>query len=156
MKTKICTACKEEKELDQFYRDKTGKYGRRARCKTCSAGFKEKYLADTKENRNSYMREYYRSNPGVRERASARRDSFFRAWMAIIKETFGGSACSRCGYDKCWSAMDFHHKTGAEKKYLVSHLLRRKPTDERIKELDTVVLLCSNCHREVHYEENYE
>ena len=32
---KICTKCHKEKELSEFYKEKTGKFGVRADCKTC-------------------------------------------------------------------------------------------------------------------------
>lgn len=32
---KCCAVCRESKPLDQFHKDKTGKYGRTGRCKLC-------------------------------------------------------------------------------------------------------------------------
>lgn len=36
-----CSVCGEEKELDQFFRDRTRKDGYEARCKTCSTKLRE-------------------------------------------------------------------------------------------------------------------
>jgi hypothetical protein len=33
--TKICTGCKEEKTLDNFYNHKTAKYNKNSKCKVC-------------------------------------------------------------------------------------------------------------------------
>lgn len=38
-----------------------------------------------------------------------------KIWMEII-HVRGMDRCSRCGYDKCFPAIDFHHKNRKEKK----------------------------------------
>jgi len=35
-------------------------------------------------------------------------------------------------------------------------LFRTIPTKKRLKELDNVICLCANCHRELHHGENYK
>lgn len=58
-----------------------------------------------------------------------------------------GGRCVICGYDKCPAAFDFHHLDPDEKDFEVSS----KTTWEAVApELRKCVLLCSNCHREVH------
>jgi 5-methylcytosine-specific restriction endonuclease McrA len=55
-----------------------------------------------------------------------------------------------CGYDKNPNAMDFHHRNPKEKDIGISRLVMSKW--ERVKhELNKCDLLCSNCHRELHY-----
>ena len=41
---KICTKCNKEKELEEFYNSKTGKYGKMAICKLCDNWRKTTYL----------------------------------------------------------------------------------------------------------------
>jgi hypothetical protein len=62
---------------------------------------------------------------------------------------FLGGKCSVCGYYKCYSALDFHHKEPELKEFDWKHLQRHswKTIEE---ELNKCVLLCSNCHRELH------
>jgi len=63
-----------------------------------------------------------------------------------------GGCCSKCGYNKCIGALDFHHVNPSEKNPFYS--LFKTIFNERLKkELDKCILLCSNCHRELHYEE---
>jgi predicted HNH restriction endonuclease len=59
-----------------------------------------------------------------------------------------GGKCKICGYDKCATALEFHHPDPLAKDFTIS----RKATwsESLIKELGKTVLLCSNCHREVH------
>lgn len=62
-----------------------------------------------------------------------------------------GGACSICGYCRCYKALEFHHKD--EKTYDISKLLKKswKLNEKKIlQELDKCMLVCSNCHREIH------
>ena len=61
-----------------------------------------------------------------------------------------GGKCIICGYSKCQRALSFHHLNPKEKDFdLSSRGLTR--SWERIKnEIDKCVLLCANCHMEVH------
>lgn len=64
---------------------------------------------------------------------------------------YKGGKCQRCGYDKFYGALEFHHRDPSTKLYDWSKLKLR--TWECIKiELDKCDLLCSNCHREIHNE----
>lgn len=56
--------------------------------------------------------------------------------------------CFLCGYNKCYQAMDFHHKDNEMKEFTISGWYNLSWEKLR-KELDKCVLLCSNCHREV-------
>jgi hypothetical protein len=63
-------------------------------------------------------------------------------------ELLGGS-CQVCGYNKCSSALEFHHIDPTIKD--VNYSTMRGWTFSRIKkELDNCILLCANCHREEH------
>src|SRR5574338_143642 len=59
-----------------------------------------------------------------------------------------GGRCQICGYDKCVNAFDFHHVDPMEKDFAISAKMTSWEAIE--KELSKCVLLCSNCHREVH------
>jgi hypothetical protein len=57
--------------------------------------------------------------------------------------------CSICGYDKSFSAIEYHHIVG-EKKFGISTRLHCMPTKEAIDELNKCIAVCANCHREIH------
>jgi len=67
-----------------------------------------------------------------------------------ITESLGGK-CVICGYDKCTAAMDTHHVDPELKTFSFSKMRANPISWARIvEELRNCVLLCSNCHREVH------
>lgn len=55
-----------------------------------------------------------------------------------------------CGYRRCVGALDLHHIKG-DKKFLISTDAYLHSWVDIKNELDKCVLLCSNCHRELHY-----
>ncbi len=65
--------------------------------------------------------------------------------------------CEKCGYDKCNRALDFHHLD--EKTLEFSRFANGKRwktvgdmEDDIKKELESATVLCSNCHREEHFD----
>ena len=63
-----------------------------------------------------------------------------------------GNKCSICGYDKCLGVLQFHHTDATQKEFSISG---KSISWEKIqKELDKCVLVCANCHGEIHYKNN--
>jgi hypothetical protein len=59
-----------------------------------------------------------------------------------------GGACSICNYKKSPRALQFHHKDPSQKDFGIgSTNVSWKRT---VKELDKCILVCSNCHAEIH------
>lgn len=63
---------------------------------------------------------------------------------------YKGGCCEECGYDKYNGALEFHHLDPNEKDFSISSLKSYSFTDKLKKELDKCILVCSNCHREIH------
>ena len=63
---------------------------------------------------------------------------------------YKGGCCQKCGYDKYIGALDFHHINPSEKDFTIAHLRQYKFDDIIKSELDKCLLVCSNCHREIH------
>lgn len=69
----------------------------------------------------------------------------------LLLEVFGEIKCQQCGYDSCKRAIDCHHLDTEEKDLEPSKMRSSFVSLERMrKEFEKCVLLCSNCHREVH------
>lgn len=86
-------------------------------------------------NSNSYLKQ--------KERALKRKKE--------IIELKGGKCCL-CGYNKNYAALEFHHLDSLEKDFsLDSRRLSNTTVDKILKELEKCILVCSNCHKELHY-----
>ena len=68
---------------------------------------------------------------------------------------YKGGKCEICGYDKCINALDFHHLNPNEKDFCISNYMVLS-FDKLKKEVDKCILVCANCHREIHAKENEE
>lgn len=63
---------------------------------------------------------------------------------------YKGGCCEMCGYNKCVDSLHFHHKDPKTKDSCFDNFKSR--IFEKIKyELDKCILLCANCHGELHY-----
>jgi len=60
MRTKICSKCKEEKEVCEFNKDKNKITGFRSECKSCQKLYSKKY----REKTTSHRKKYYEDNIG--------------------------------------------------------------------------------------------
>ena len=63
---------------------------------------------------------------------------------------YKGGKCEKCGYKKCNNALDFHHLDPKEKDFNIGNGHTRS-WDRLKKELDKCILVCANCHREIHF-----
>jgi hypothetical protein len=64
---------------------------------------------------------------------------------------YKGGQCQRCGYSRCMAALEFHHISGG--KDFNPARLKSRHFDKIKPELDKCILVCGNCHREIHEEE---
>jgi len=63
---------------------------------------------------------------------------------------YGGGKCQICGYKKSQRALSFHHKNPKEKSFGISVRGLTRSWDKIQKELDKCILICANCHMELH------
>jgi hypothetical protein len=88
----------------------------------------------------------YRCRKCASESVSNRR----RAMKLKLVEYKGGK-CEICGYNKCIDALEFHHLNPDEKDLQVSG--KTKAFETLKEEVDKCILVCANCHREIHSKE---
>lgn len=162
---KYCPKCQTEKSLQDYTRDKSTKDGFSCYCKDCRKYYTQKYYQDNKINileRNKTWRKenqdvvsklslewYHRKENKEKVLGKAKSRQVNNKQKAV--EYMGGS-CSICNYNRCLDALHFHHKNPKEKETKVSALLKLSENSwERIKEeLDKCILVCANCHAEIH------
>lgn len=65
---------------------------------------------------------------------------------------YKGGCCVKCGYNKYQGALEFHHLDPKEKDFSISRVKSYSFSNAIKIELDKCVLVCSNCHKEIHGE----
>ena len=76
------------------------------------------------------------------------RISNWRRKIKLKALEYKGGKCEKCGYNRCVSSMDFHHLDPNEKDFGLSGSI--KSWEITKKELDKCILVCKNCHGEIH------
>jgi 5-methylcytosine-specific restriction endonuclease McrA len=61
-----------------------------------------------------------------------------------------GAKCQLCGYQRCLEALEFHHRNDKKKDFSISNSGHSRSWARVKSEVGKCVLLCANCHREVH------
>lgn len=132
---KICSTCKELKDIDDFAVNTTKKGGRSYICKLCHKKYNAQHYINNKDQ--------YKNN---RTKRRDKHKEFFHNIKKNLK-------CDNCGETR-WYVLDFHHNEG-DKEFNISTWFSSGLSIERFKkELEKCSVLCSNCHRELHFLEN--
>lgn len=75
-------------------------------------------------------------------------------WRKRFKEKLVlsmGGKCQCCGYDRCSKALEFHHIDPTQKDFSFAGIRANpKRLTALIEELKKCILVCSNCHKEIH------
>lgn len=129
---KTCHLCKKDKPLIEFNKNTARKDGLQSRCKEC----------DSKLGKKNYQEKYKKQ---TLERNLLRKKKL-KTWFAEFKQTL---KCEQCEEQK-WYVLDFHHNS--DKDDSVANLVNRGVSIKTIlEEVAKCKVLCSNCHRELHY-----
>ena len=132
METKICSKCKQEKPLSEFAINRTRKDGHASDCKACRKIYRDKHYLEHKE--------YYKDKAS---KYRSKKNKEFEELRSTLK-------CSVCGENRHW-CLEFHHLNPNEKE---SEVTRLKESPRRLEEeLKKCIVLCANCHRDLHYKE---
>ena len=99
----------------------------------------------SKQPKKIIDRRYYENNKEiVYQRKMGRRKRLKTEAINLL-----GGKCNNCGYNKCLSALDFHHSKN-NKEGNVASFLKNNSRQKLLKEVEKCILLCANCHRELH------
>ena len=123
------------------------------------------------ESLRPIKRREYKSSPLCKKCNETNPDMFFITNLSTCKKclpkqalqsrhkaknqiiNYKGSQCQICGYNKSIFALDLHHINPHEKDTKLFMFIKRTKCfnlDKIKEELDKCILLCANCHREVH------
>ena len=136
---KTCNKCKETKSFSDFNKNRCNKDGYQDKCRKCDNERRRKYYKDNK------------SHPRFRRYAKQRRITE-KKWWIEYKSTL---KCSKCpeNHPGC---LDFHHLDGTTKEFgIASRLGSTYKREGILEEIDKCIVLCSNCHRKLHWEEKH-
>lgn len=132
---KTCCKCKKNKPIANFNKDRCSKDGFSLVCKTC---------------RKVTRRNYYLSNKDLIIKKQREKRRQCQEWLRQYKEK-----CEICG-ESHPACLDFHH-IGDKEDGIASMMHKKNITEELkrkiLKEIAKCEVLCSNCHRKVHWEE---
>ena len=106
-----------------------------------------------KGREREYMYDWHLKNKCIykEKNKTYRKDAYKRA--TLIMKDLKINGCAICGYDKCSASLSFHHVNSEDKKFNININQLRYAEERIINELTKCILLCANCHREIHYKE---
>lgn len=131
---KICTSCKQEKNINEYSLNK-GKH--REKCKTCL---------------QKYMKEHYEKNKQTYINYSKVSNQNYYNWFKNLKSTL---KCEKCGENHI-ATLDFHHTDPSQKEFEIGVAKWNKMAKHKLlNEISKCIVLCSNCHRKLHYDEKF-
>lgn len=108
----------------------------------------EKRKEYQRKYKREYMRKYRKMHPTLKRRSNGRRKDRRNERKKLAIKLKGGK-CSKCGYNKNYAALVFHHKNSDKKKIEKNFLVFKKK--KFLKTLEKLELVCSNCHSEIHH-----
>lgn len=102
-----------------------------------------------KKNRNQRLEERRNYVQTHKEEIKQKVKEKYERRKAIINEYKLKKGCLICGYSKCSSALDFHHKNPEEKEQIISSMIASCSWTKVLEEIRKCVVLCANHHREL-------
>jgi hypothetical protein len=176
---KKCYRCGEEKEITEFYKDKSRKDGLCNRCKDCSRELDKsdtkkesdkRWKMNNKEKVSQIRKRHYNKHRDTILEKSSEYKKNNRHIVRVHKKNnietlrkkcleYKGCTCVDCGkvlsYPKDKGKYDFHHTDPTDKKFNISRMTTKEMGWSRIiDELEKCVLLCQSCHRKRHKDFN--
>ena len=110
-------------------------------------------MAYTREQQAEYAREHYRQNRDLYKQRAIEAKARFIAWLRTLKD---GKSCEMCG-ESHPATLDFHHRDPSKKTFTIASGGKRVGSRRQVlAEIEKCVVLCSNCHRKLHWEERQQ
>lgn len=108
-------------------------------------------LKASKSKQQQYKVNWAAKNPG-------RQLYYSGQWQVLFPILV--AKCQVCGYDKCAAVLDCHHRDPALKEFSIKawmqvHAVSEENVQTLRNELQKCDILCSNCHRELHWYKNH-
>jgi hypothetical protein len=148
--TKTCTGCGQAQLLDEYYRAATGKYGRRARCKACSAEYNAEYQAKWRAAHPEYQAEWRAEHRGeVKARRAKYRAENREAITLYQAAWYAERGDERRAYSAAW------YRANPDKASAKGHRRRALEHGAYVAEVDVQAIFkrdkfrCQGCKKRV-------
>lgn len=92
---------------------------------------------------------FYRNRKYICKRCDVAKVRAYRHLKKQRALALKGGKCIRCGYNKYYGALDFHHRDPGSKD-MDWTVMSTRSWASIVKELEKCDILCANCHREAH------
>lgn len=103
-----------------------------------------------KDKQKQAQHEHFVKNRGKYTESNQRKRDRSRAWLLEYKSRL---ECAVCG-ESHPATLDFHHKDRSDKEYSISKMASDGYMPSSVlAEIEKCIVLCSNCHRKLHYSE---
>ena len=133
METKKCSKCKNTKNIDEFHTDKSRNDGHASYCKECDREYHRQHYLNHKQYYKTKAKKYRKQ---------------YKEWFKSLKQEL---SCASCNEDHI-ACLVFHHLDPSKKDFDVSKCTRNQYSKLKVlQEIEKCVVLCSNCHRKLHY-----
>jgi len=122
----------------------------RVQCLTCipfgTSSYSKRFSPEERKLKNAAkQRKHYRKH--VEIHGVGRPGKIKRSRKTEMVQALGG-ACMQCGYSRCMRNITFHHVK--DKEFVLAERSFQYSWKKLIPEISKCVLLCHNCHGEVH------
>lgn len=137
METKFCKGCETDLPLtDEYFASRTDRKNKlfQTICRTCQKAYRRNHYLENKKKYVEKAKDYTQSCVD---------------WFTELKQNL---KCERCSENRSW-VLDFHHKDRKTKDTEVSLLVRKGNKEKVLNEIKKCMVLCANCHRDLHYQE---
>ena len=133
---KTCSICKVSKPAtSEFFASRYDRKTPRLQgvCRVCQKEYRRTHYV---ANKQKYI-----------EKSKLYKENFLQ-WYEGLKQTL---RCQSCGESRWW-VLDFHHTNPNEKDDDIADLVRLCNKKKVLEEISKCQVLCSNCHRDLHYQ----
>lgn len=107
-----------------------------------------KKVAKLKGHSYETVRKYVMTKQRTKKVSKSESVILWRKRTKIKLVEYKGGKCQICGYNKSKNALHFHHLDPNEKDFSISG--KSLSFDKLKTEVDKCILVCSNCHSEIH------
>jgi len=119
-------------------------------------GKRTKKINEYQQENHDYLNQKKREYNLTHKEETKIRNKKYHAERKKLIHNLKINGCSICGYNTYDSCLEFHHINPQDKSFNLKAENMSHPSDKIINEFYKCILLCKNCHFEIHAKERGE